>query len=216
MATAVGIRRNCSSSRTTGSSVGPFVPSRRLEPSLGIGEASVHVTEVAVGHERPDVPHGKYRTPSIQLVRECPEPESKGGILPSLPHVGNRQLDQVGGPLVIVSGEGMADGLPAVPLSLEPAARAAMELGDVLGMLAPQVAREDFCEEVVVAVPLPVGRPAATRNRFARSSASSMRLPPLPLGDRVAQRSGQPVQDRGLEQEPRTSSGWRCSTSSTR
>ena len=81
-----------------------------------------------------------------------------------------------------------------------PVAGAAVQLGHVAGPLVEQMSLQDVAEQVVVAVPA-----AVVVERDEEQVLPVQRWqhgPPVgPAGDRVAERAGEPVQDRGLEQE---------------
>ena len=87
------------------------------------------------------------------------------------------------------------------PASLVPVAGPSVQHGDVLGPFVEQARLQDVGEQVVVAVPVPVVVQRDERTGCAVPATPAQRGPPLPPGDRVAEGTGQPVQDRGVQQE---------------
>ncbi len=128
------------------------------------------------------------------------EPAAQLRLLPGPPERTRRDLDEVRRPLDLAGGEGMGDGLRRLPLALPPGAGAPMQAGDVVGMLVEQPRAEEIGEQVVVAVPAPpiVERDEEQVRPFERLEH---RRPAGPAGHRVTQGSGEPVQDRGQEEE---------------
>ena len=105
------------------------------------------------------------------------------------------QLDQVGRPLDVARGERVPDRLRGLAVRLPPGARTAMELGHVVGMLVEQPGPEQVGEQVVIAVP---AAPVVERDEEQVGPLERLehRRPAGPAGDRVAQRAGEPVEDR--------------------
>ena len=94
------------------------------------------------------------------------------------------QLDQVGRALEVPAGQGVPDRLGGARRARSNQSLARRwSSGDPLGLLVEQARPQDVGEQVVVAVPA-ARSSSGTRNRFARSSASSMAVPPSPPGRR--------------------------------
>ena len=104
------------------------------------------------------------------------------------------------GPLDVVAGHGVGDRLGRVAVPLVPVARPPVQLADPLGLLVEQPGPEHVGEEVVVAVPVPA---IVERDEEEVRPIEPLehRLPAAAAGDGVAQRPGEPIEDRGLEQE---------------
>ena len=94
----------------------------------------------------------------------------------------------------------MMDRFWAVGVLLVPLARAAMQVRHLLGLLVRQVGAQHIAKEVVIAVPLAAvverhEEQVGPVERFERGLASVL------LGDGIAQRTRQTVQNRGVQQE---------------
>ena len=89
-----------------------------------------------------------------QLVGERPEPAKQRGLLSTPAHCWQGQLDQVRRSREIPGGQRVADRIGRRPMLLVPLARAPMQRRDLLGLLRPQMRREHFGKEVVIAIPV--------------------------------------------------------------
>ena len=97
-------------------------------------------------------------------------------------------------------GEGVADGRVRLSLLGEPLVRALVELGDEPGLALRELGAEQVGEELVVAVPLAAVVERNQEEVRALELRQARRRAPPP-GHRVAERSRERVEDRGLEQE---------------
>ena len=100
----------------------------------------------------------------------------------------------------LAGGECVADGRVRLSLLGEPLVRALVELGDEPGLALRELGAEQIGEELVVAVPLAavVERNEEEVRALELRQARRRATPP---GHRVAERSRERVEDRGLEQE---------------
>ena len=100
----------------------------------------------------------------------------------------------------LAGGEGVADGRVRLSLLGEPLVRALVELGDEPGLALRELGAEQIGEELVVAVPLAA---VVERNQeeVRALELRQARRRATPPGHRVAERSRERVEDRGLEQE---------------
>ena len=142
----------------------------------------------------------KHRPAAEELVGQSREPPASGRLLAGLEHGRRGQLDELGGALDVVAGHRVGDRLGRVAVRLVPVARPPMQLVDPVGLLVEQPCPQHVGEQVVVAVP-----EAAIVERDEEQvrpiELLEHRLAAAAAGHRVAQRPGEPVQDRGLEQE---------------
>ena len=110
------------------------------------------------------------------------------------------QLDQVRCALKVSGGQGVADGHGLLTVLLVPLAGPPVQARHLTGLLVEQPRLQHVGEQVVVAVPL-----AAVVERDQEQVAPVQRLQDRLAagapGDGIAQRTAQPVQDRGLQQE---------------
>ena len=189
-----GIRANSSRSTTTSSSSGSascrsMSCSRSSTPSNSLLDIRPPT--------RPMARTGRLRS---TVVREGvdPGPEHRLAAYPGQRR--DRQLDQVRRALDVAGGERVPDRGFGLPGLVVPVAGAPVQPGDPVGVLAEQVRPEDVGEQVVVAVPA-----ALVVERHHEQVPALQRLQHLAapgrLGDGVAERAGEPVQDGRAEQE---------------
>ena len=90
-----------------------------------------------------------------------------------------------------------------------------MQLGDLAAVRLSQVGAEHVGEQMVIPVPLP---PVVERDKeqIRPLECNESCLPVAASGYRVAQRAGESVEDRSLQQEPAYLGGLAPSTSSTK
>ena len=134
------------------------------------------------------------------LVGELLEPRPQGLVLTALAQPRCGRLDEVGGPLVVLAGEGVHDRGLDVALLLAPPARPPVELEHRRRVLGEEPGPEHVGEEVVVPVP------AATV--VERDEEEVRPVEPFDhggavgaTGHRVAGLGGEPIEDRRVEQE---------------
>ena len=173
---------------------------RRVEPPLGVPQPLLDALDLAPDEERPGVGVAQHGPDAEQLVGERLEPPPQRGLLPILASRRDRKLHQVRRPRNVPARHRVADGLGAVAVLLVPLACPTVQLGRQLGLLVQEARPQDVGEELVVAVPL---APVVERDEEQVASIERLQhgLAPALAGHGVAQRAGQPVEDRGLQQE---------------
>src|SRR5919112_1892277 len=139
--------------------------------------------------------------PAVEyFVRERLEPAKQGGLLSTPAHARPCQLDQVRRPLEILGGQRVLDRIGRKTILFVPLARALMEDRYLIWLLRHQMRTENFGEEVMVTIPL-----ASVIQRHNEEVAPLESLQHhsgvLLVGDGIAQRATQPVENGGLEQE---------------
>ena len=173
---------------------------RRVESGLGGVEPRLHAVEVALGEAAPPHEHGEERPATYDVVGQRDQPVAKGAVLASPAQVGQGELDEVGGVLVVAARDRMPYGIAQQPVVGEPSAGRGVQLGDPVGMPGGQTGTQCVGEEVVVAVP-----PALVVERDDEEVLAleglEHRLTVGPAGQRVAETAGQLVEHGGVEQE---------------
>ena len=171
-----------------------------VEPSLDALQERLDPGDLTADHERTDELDAQHRSGREELVGQGREPPASGRLLPGLEHDRRGQLDELCGPLDVVAGHRVGDRLGLIARRLVPGARSPMQLVDPLGLLVQHPRPQHVGEEVVVAVP-----EAAIVERDEEEvrpiELLEHRLPAAATGHGIAQRPGEPVEDRGLEQE---------------
>ena len=134
------------------------------------------------------------------LGRERLEPAEEHRLLAAPLHGGYGELDEVRRAVEVLAGQSVPDRLRRLAALLVPAARPSMQLGNQLRLLIDQTGPQHVREQVVVAVP-----PAVVVERDQEEvppvEGLQGRLPALLPGNGITQRTGEPVQDGGLDQE---------------
>ena len=120
------------------------------------------------------------------------------GFLPGYAHGRDRPLDQVRRLVEIPGGQRVADGHGRLAVLLVPRAGPPVQLRHLAGLLVEQPRLQHIGKQPVVAIP-----PAAVIQGDQEQVPAVQRLQhglaaALP-GDRIAQRTAQPAQDRGLQ-----------------
>jgi hypothetical protein len=94
----------------------------------------------------------------------------------------------------------VTDGVVPLAALLVPPACAPVEVTDALGLLARDTCPEDIREQVVIPVPL---APSVERNQKEIPSIEVLQrgLATIQSGDRIAQRTGQPIEDARPQEE---------------
>ena len=172
-----------------------------------VGQQPLHVVEptrnggqVTARHQGTDQPDGEHRPAPHHVVRKLVDPAPGDGLPPLAEQADDRALDQIGGVLDVAGVEGVPDRRHRLAGRVVPPGRPPVQRHDLLGPLLAQVAAEHVGEQVVVAVPLPAVVQAYDEQ--VRAVQQLQHRPPVArTGDRIAQGSAEPVQDRGLQQE---------------
>src|SRR5215208_4102869 len=133
-----------------------------------------------------------------QLVGERLEPAKQRGLLSTPAHCWHCQLDQVRRSLEILGGKRVADRIGRRTIMLVPLARAPMQSRYLIGLLRHQMRIENFGEEVMITIPLAL---VIQRNdkEIASLQGLQSRVAFLLVGDGIAQRAVQPLENGGLE-----------------
>ena len=173
---------------------------RRVETGLGGVEPRLHPVEVALGEPAPPRVNGEQRPATYDVVGQRDQPVAKGAVLASSAQVGQGELDEVGGVLVVAARDRVPYGIGQQPVLGEPSAGRGVQLGDPVGMPGSQTGTQRVGEEVVVAVP-----PALVVERDDEQVLAleglEHRLTVGAAGQGVAETAGQLVEHGGVEQE---------------
>ena len=190
--------------------------SRRLHPALGDPQPGLDAADLAGGHQGADVAVRQHRSVREHLVGERLHPAPELGLAPLLGQRRDDALHQAGGPVRVAGGQRVLDRRRRVAGPLVPGAGPAVQVGHLARGARRAAGRAARRRTGGGSGTTGAGRRAATRNRLARSSASSVARPPgWPV---TASHSGPDSRSRieVSSRNRRTSSGWRCTTSSTR
>ena len=171
-----------------------------LQPPLGVPQPALDSLELAAHQQCPGKVNAEHRPGLDHFVGEHLEPAAQLGLLPGPQYCRDRQLDQAGRSLEIPGGQRVADGLRLLAVLLVPFARPPVQVRHLAGLLVQQPRLQHVSEQMVVAIP-----PAAVIERDQEQVPPVQRLQhrlaaTLP-GDGIAQRTAQPAQDGGLQQE---------------
>ena len=173
---------------------------RRVETGLGGVEPRLHPVEVALGEPAPAHEHGEQRPATHDVVRQRDQPVAKGAVLASSPHVGQAELDEIGGVLVVAARDRVPHGIAQQPVLGEPSAGRGVQLTDAVGMPGSQTGTQRVGEQVVVAVP-----PALVVERDDEQVPALKRLQHRltvgATGQGIAESARHLVEHRGVEQE---------------
>src|SRR5918998_351009 len=143
----------------------------------------------------PNAEHG----PAVEhLVGERLQPAKQRGLLSILTHCRPCPLDEVRRSLEILGGQRVADSIGRRTVLFVPLACAPMQGRYLIGPLLYQMRKEDFGEEVVVAIPV---APVIQRNdeEIAPLQGLQPSVAFFLASDGIAQRTTQPLENRGLE-----------------
>ena len=173
---------------------------RRVETGLGGVEPRLHPVEVALGEPAPPHEGGEQRPATHDVVGQRDQPVAKGAVLASSAQVGQGELDEVGGVLVVAARDRVPYGIGQQPVLGEPSAGRGVQLTDPVGMPGGQTGTQRVGEEVVVAVP-----PALVVERDDEQVLALERLQHRltvgATGQGVAEAAGHLVEHGGVEQE---------------
>ena len=149
------------------------------------------------GQERPD--HTELRV-ALQLVGgERLQPSAQRCLLSPSSDLEPVFGDQLSCVVVVARRCRVLDGIGDQPAIAVPGARPSVKDGNPIGMAARELAAEHLSEQVVVAVPRP--RVVKRHEEHVRTRDLLERAPSRPVGDRLAQRAAQPIDNRGVQQE---------------
>ena len=173
---------------------------RRVQPPPGIPHACVNALELAAHQQYPGIVKAEHGPDVEQLVGEHLEPATHRGLVSAPAHRWDRQLDQVRRSPEILGGQRVTDGHGLLAVLLVPNARPPVQVRHIVGLLVRQARLQHVCEQMVVAIP-----PLAVVERDQEQVPAIQRLQhglaTTLAGDRIAQWTGQPAQDGGLQQE---------------
>ena len=173
---------------------------RRVQPPFGGLEERLDAVELTSSHEGADISHRQHRSDLEQLAGKRLEPPAQGGLLSSLPHRRVRELHQVRRPLEVLSGQRVADGFGPIAVLLIPLGGPPVQVGGGVGLLVQQARLEHVGEQVVI--PIPVAT-VVERDQEEVPAIQGLqhRLATGLAGHGIAQRTAQPDEDRGPQQE---------------
>jgi hypothetical protein len=114
---------------------------RRVETSLSGVEPLLHLVEVTLGEPAPPHVRGEQRSATHDLVGQHDQPVAKDAILASSAQVGQGQLDEVGGVLVVAARDRVPYGIAQQPVLGEPSAGRGVQLTDSSASRAARRAR---------------------------------------------------------------------------
>src|SRR5579872_3553111 len=98
--------------------------------------------------------NAEYRSAAEYLIGEYLEPVKHRGLLSTPEHCDHTQLDQVRRSREIGGSQRVADRIGRRPMLRVPLAGAPMQRRYLIGLLRPQMRREYFGKEVVIAIPV--------------------------------------------------------------
>jgi hypothetical protein len=168
---------------------------------VGIGEQRFGLVHAA-HEEGPDrLGQQQSRAGADQLGGQRRHPAVDGGALGALQQRVEVPLDQPRRPDGVAGGQRMPHGVIDQPVALAPGGRGPVQPGHPLGVLLGQAGARQVGEQLVKAPPAPY------LVQWLKEQVGPLRLLQQllavgPAGDRVAQRPAQPLQHRGLQQEP--------------
>ena len=143
---------------------------------------------------------GEQRPVPYDVVGQRGEPVAKRAVLASPAQVGQAELDEVGGVLVVAARDRVPHGIVQQPVLREPAAGRGVQLGGPVGMAGCQAGAQRVGEQVVIPVP-----PALVVERDDEQVLAleglEHRLTVGATGQGVAEASGQLVEHGAVEQE---------------
>ena len=199
---AAGIRPNWSASTTTVAGGGRWADCRcwGAKALLEVVEAVVGSGELAAGHQGRDETESQHRSCLDDVVGDGGQPGDDGRLLTVALQGGYGELGQVGCPVDIAGDDRMPYGQVGFAGLVIPAAGAGVEVGDLCAPLVEEMGAQHLSEQVVVAVP---AADAVQRDEEQVGPVQMLEhvLTVGVAGDDFAQRSAQPVQDGGLQQE---------------
>jgi hypothetical protein len=199
--------------RNGGADVGQQAPGpadRRLERLLARGSRQRALGRLQpvgdlvrpTGDQRRERPCQQQQRPGVdQLGGERRQPSLERGPLAAQRDRVGVPLHQPGGPGRVPGGQGVPDGVVGESVRLRPRGRGAVQLRHPLGPLLRQAHPQQVGEQVVEAPPA-ADLVQRHQDKVGPLDLLQQRLAVGPPGDRVAQRPRQPLQDRGLQQEP--------------
>ena len=180
------------------------VVDRSGQEPLDVVQPPVDAVELVARHQRADrarprapggSPHARRRAASSTQRRMTASRRSRSS-------AGMASSTRSAARSTSPGGQRVPDGRLGVPGAVVPAAGPAMQPGDVAGALVEQVGAQHVGEQVVVAVPAAVVVERDDEQVLPLQRLEHRPARPVRAGDGVAQRPGQPVEDRGVEQEP--------------
>lgn len=170
---------------------------------LGLGRAQpvLNAVEGTERHQHTGIGNAEDRALLDDGVGYRLHPASKQRFLPVLAHIGDRALDQLGGPLVVLRFERMMDRLGPLAVGFVPFTSPAMECGERLGLRVGEVGAQDIGEQVVVAKPLSVGVERNQEEVLALETVEHVPAAARLVRDGVAEGRTHAAQDRCRQEE---------------
>jgi hypothetical protein len=173
-------------------------PRQRL---LGVGEQRLGLVHATHDRRPHRLRQAQPRPGADQLGGQRRHPPVDRGALGTVQQGVEVLLDQAGGPDPVAGGQGVADGVVDQPVRLAPGGRRAVQPRHPLRVGLLQAGVEQVGEQVVE--PPPAALPVqGDQEQVGPFGQLQQLLAVAAAGDRVAQRPGEPVQHRGLQQEP--------------
>ena len=159
------------------------------------------VRELAVCHERSDIPHAQDRSVLEQLIGKQLEPPSHRRFLARLAEARDRQLDHAGGSLEVLPARAWRMASCGSPRCSNQLLARRWRSEDAVRLLAHEARTEDIREQVVVSVPL---APRVERDQEEIPPIEDLEhaLATIQFRDRIAQGAGQPLEDARPQKEP--------------
>lgn len=114
--------------------------------------------------------------------------------------LGQRRLDEVGGSSGVAAADCVPDGVFQQVVVGIPTSGDAVQTRSPIGCLGSESGAQSVREQMVVAVPLPLVVERDEEHVVPVQLFEHL-MPVRPSGERIAERTGEPVQDRGGEQE---------------
>ena len=139
--------------------LGPFIPLKRTfrQQRLDLVEQLPHGGELPGELKCKGLDHQEPGTTLDEIFRQQAQPALQCGPILPVERIAKPRFHQSSGQVEIVGGQSVVQGFVDQTLSREPGRGPAVELGHLLRThLGQQSALEQFLEQVVIAVPLPV------------------------------------------------------------
>ena len=182
------------------------VRGRLRQQLFDVVEAEIDAVELVAGHQAADERDREHGAFANDVIGKLAGPSADEVLAPFTTQRPEGQFHEVSCPFRVSAGQRVPDRGLGLPCLGVPARGSTMQVWDVAGSFVEQVRVQDVSEEVVVAVPAPVvverdEEQVRSVHGLEHRSATPVADPLRYAADRVAQRAGEPIEDRGVEQE---------------
>ena len=170
------------------------------QPPFGVLQSRLDTRELTRGHHGSDVSDAEHRACCEQLARGAARTNRAAWPPVGSDHGRGSQLDQFRRALEVLGRQRVLDGKRPFAVLLVPVARPAVQRLHEIGLLVHQPGAQHVGEEVVIAIPT-ASVVEGDDEQVLAFQRLEHRLATALTGDRVAQRAGEQVEDRGVQQE---------------